>query len=85
MPEPALAGWLAALLRLLPATVRGFLKKFPDPSAGTGRITEFFLVLRGGQCKLLRKVKYQVAFPSRPRLSAESGQAVRVENRSNFL
>ena len=85
MPEPGLAGWLAALRRLLPATVLGSLKKFPDPPAGTGKITEFFLVLRGGQCKLLRKVKYQVAFPNRPRLSAESGQAVRLENRSNFL
>ena len=85
MPEPGLAGWLAALRRLLPATVLGSLKKFPDPPGRPEKITEFFLVLKRGQCKLLRKVKYQDACPNRPRLSGESGQAVRVENRSNFL
>ena len=36
MPEPGLAGWLAALRRLLPATVLGSLKKFPDPPGRPG-------------------------------------------------
>ena len=46
--EPGLAEWLAALRRLLPATVLGSLKKFPDPPGRPEKFTEFFLVLKRG-------------------------------------